>query len=159
MGKIAVYPGSFDPVTLGHLDLIQRASLLFDNVIVAVTVNPSKQCAFSLEERVAMVKKAAPRSNRIRVESFSGLLVDYVREKKACAIIRGLRVVSDFEFEFQMALMNRHLAKTVETVFLMPDERYTYLSSKLLKEIARLGGNTSSFLPKAIQKQVLLKLQ
>jgi pantetheine-phosphate adenylyltransferase len=148
----AIYPGSFDPVTNGHLDVIGRARKLFDEIVVAVAHNDEKQPLFSLEERLALLRDALDKIDHVRVAQFDGLLVDFAVEQKANAVIRGLRAVSDFEFEFQMALMNRKLEDSVETIFLMPKEEYTYLSSRLVKEIARLGGNVSSFVPSAVAK-------
>ena len=146
----AIYPGSFDPVTHGHLDVLHRASKLFDEVIIAVAINDKKVGLFTTEERVDLLHQVAENGN-IRVASFSGLLVDFARKMEACAVIRGLRAVSDFEFEFQLALMNRHLAPKIETIFLMPRDTYTYLSSTIIKEIARLGGDTSAFVPPTVQ--------
>ena len=143
----AIYPGSFDPVTNGHLDVIGRARKLFDEIVVAVAHNDEKQPLFSLEERLALLRDALAKIDHVRVAQFDGLLVDFAVAQKANAVIRGLRAVSDFEFEFQMALMNRKLEDSVETIFLMPKEEYTYLSSRLVKEIARLGGNVSGFVP------------
>ena len=148
----AIYPGSFDPVTNGHLDVIGRARKLFDEIVVAVAHNDEKQPLFSLEERLALLSDALDKIDHVRVAQFDGLLVDFAVAQKANAVIRGLRAVSDFEFEFQMALMNRKLEDSVETIFLMPKEEYTYLSSRLVKEIARLGGNVSSFVPPAVAK-------
>lgn len=145
--KRAIYPGSFDPVTNGHLDVVERARKLFDEVIVAVAQNDEKQPLFSLEERLDMLKQTVGRINNVRVAQFDGLLVEFAHAEQAAAVIRGLRAVSDFEFEFQMALMNRKLEGSVETLFLMPKEEYTYLSSRLVKEIARLGGDVSKFVP------------
>jgi pantetheine-phosphate adenylyltransferase len=145
--KRAIYPGSFDPVTNGHLDVVERARKLFDEVIVAVAQNDEKQPLFSLEERLDMLKQTVGRIDNVRVAQFDGLLVEFARAEQAAAVIRGLRAVSDFEFEFQMALMNRKLEGSVETLFLMPKEEYTYLSSRLVKEIARLGGDVSKFVP------------
>ena len=145
--KRAIYPGSFDPVTNGHLDVVERAGKLFDEVIVAVAHNDEKLPMFSLEERLELLKQTVGKLDRVRVAQFDGLLVEFARTEKASAVIRGLRAVSDFEFEFQMALMNRKLENTVETIFLMPKEEYTYLSSRLVKEIARLGGDVSKFVP------------
>src|SRR5882724_3778699 len=141
MKRIAIYPGSFDPVTHGHLDIIHRGKQLFDQVIVAVSKNSQKSPYFSLEERLAFLRTALKGHSGIQVESFSGLLADYLKKQRASAVIRGLRAVSDFEYEFQMALMNRRQNPRFETVFLMPAERYTYLSSSLVREISRLGGN------------------
>ena len=148
----AIYPGSFDPVTNGHLDVIGRALKLFDEIVVAVAHNDEKQPLFSLEERLALLSDALDKIDHVRVAQFDGLLVDFAVAQEANAVIRGLRAVSDFEFEFQMALMNRKLEDSVETIFLMPKEEYTYLSSRLVKEIARLGGNVSSFVPSAVAK-------
>ena len=148
--KRAIYPGSFDPVTFGHLDVIKRALKLFDEVIVAVAFNDQKQGLFTVAERVALLERATSEMANVRVAQFSGLLVNFAREQEAVALIRGLRAVSDFEFEFQMALMNRKLEKSIETLFLMPKEEYTYLSSRIVKEIARLGGNVESFVDAAV---------
>jgi pantetheine-phosphate adenylyltransferase len=148
----AIYPGSFDPVTNGHLDVIDRARKLFDEVFVAVAHNDEKQPLFSLEQRLDLLRQTAGRIENVRVAEFNGLLVEFARAQNAGAVIRGLRAVSDFEFEFQMALMNRSLNPAVETIFLMPKEEYTYLSSRIVKEIARLGGNVSSFVPGCVAK-------
>jgi len=146
----AIYPGSFDPVTNGHLDIIERARKLFDEVIVAVAHNDEKQPLLSLEERLDLLRETAGKIDNVRIAQFKGLLVEFARAEKAGAVIRGLRAVSDFEFEFQMALMNRKLDSGVETIFLMPKEEYTYLSSRIVKEIARLGGDVSGFVPPAV---------
>ena len=146
----AIYPGSFDPVTNGHLDVIERARKLFDEVVVAVAHNDEKQPLFPLKERLDLLRKTAGKIDNVRIAEFKGLLVEFARAEKAGAVIRGLRAVSDFEFEFQMALMNRKLDADVETIFLMPKEEYTYLSSRLVKEIARLGGDVSSFVPACV---------
>jgi pantetheine-phosphate adenylyltransferase len=146
----AIYPGSFDPVTNGHLDVISRARTLFDEIVVAVAHNDEKQPLFTLEERLALLHDAVDKIDNVRVAQFDGLLVEFAAAQKATAVIRGLRAVSDFEFEFQMALMNRKLADRVETIFLMPKEEYTYLSSRLVKEIARLGGDVTGFVPKSV---------
>jgi pantetheine-phosphate adenylyltransferase len=155
--RYAIYPGSFDPVTNGHLDVIERGRKLFDEVIVAVAHNDEKQPLFSLEERLAFLKETAGKIENVRIAEFSGLLVEFARAEKAGAVIRGLRAVSDFEFEFQMALMNRKLDAAVETIFLMPKEEYTYLSSRIVKEIARLGGDVSSFVPACVAKGLSTK--
>src|SRR6202048_435587 len=148
--KRAIYPGSFDPVTNGHLDVVERGRTLFDEVIVAVTHNDDKQPLFSLNERVELLQQTVGKIDNVRIAQFDGLLVEFAIQQKANAVIRGLRAVSDFEFEFQMALMNRKLEGSVETIFLMPKEESKYLSSRLVKEIARLGGDVSSFVPPAV---------
>jgi pantetheine-phosphate adenylyltransferase len=148
--KRAIYPGSFDPVTNGHLDVVERARKLFDEVIVAVAHNDEKQPLFSLEERLDFLRQMVGTIENVRIAQFDGLLVAFAVREKAIAVIRGLRAVSDFEFEFQMALMNRKLKGSVETIFLMPKEEYTYLSSRLVKEIARLGGDVSKFVPAVV---------
>lgn len=154
----AIYPGSFDPVTNGHLDVIARARKLFDEVIVAVAHNIEKEPLFTLEERLRLLRTVLASDAGVRVGQFEGLLVEFAVLEKANAVIRGLRAVSDFEFEFQMALMNRKLEGTVETIFLMPKEEYTYLSSRLVKEIARLGGDVSAFVPSPVAKALADKL-
>jgi pantetheine-phosphate adenylyltransferase len=159
MKRTAIYPGSFDPLTNGHLDVIQRAAKLFDRVIVAVAVNESKHPLFTLAERVAMVEAAVAHLPHVEADSFGGLLVDYAQEQKAVAIVRGLRAVSDFEFEFQLALMNRKLDETIETIFMMPKDTYTFLSSRIVKEICRLGGDVSSFVPAKVQAAMKKKLK
>ena len=145
--KRAIYPGSFDPVTNGHLDVVERARKLFDEVIVAVAHNDEKQALFTLEERLDLLRRTVGKIDNVRVAHFEGLLIDFATREQANAVVRGLRAVSDFEFEFQMALMNRKLQDSVETIFLMPKEEYTYLSSRLVKEIGRLGGDVSKFVP------------
>jgi pantetheine-phosphate adenylyltransferase len=159
MKRTAIYPGSFDPLTNGHLDVIQRAARLFDRVIVAVAKNDSKHPLFTLAERTALVKKAVAGLPNVDTDSFDGLLVEYVAAKKARAIVRGLRAVSDFEFEFQLALMNRKLDEQIETIFMMPKDTYTFLSSRIVKEIARLGGNVSPFVPPNVQAALKKKLK
>ena len=148
--KRAIYPGSFDPVTNGHLDVVERARKLFDEVIVAVAHNDEKEPLFSLEERLDLLQQTVGKIDNIQISQFDGLLIEFALEQNATAVIRGLRAVSDFEFEFQMALMNRKLRDSVETIFLMPKEEYTYLSSRLVKEIARLGGDVSKFVPSVV---------
>ena len=155
----AIYPGSFDPVTNGHVDVIERARKLFDEVIVAVAHNDAKQPLFTLEQRLDLLRSTIGKIDNVRVDHFSGLLVEFARKHEACAVIRGLRAVSDFEFEFQMALMNRKLEAAVETIFLMPTEEYTYLSSRIVKEIARLGGDVSAFVPAPVAKALAAKLK
>jgi len=145
--RIAIYPGSFDPLTNGHLDVVQRATKLFDRVVVAVAKSESKQPLFSLEERVDMVATAVQHLPNVEADAFDGLLVEYATRRGAHAVIRGLRAVSDFEFEFQLALMNRKLDEGIETIFMMPKDTYTFLSSRIVKEIALLGGNVSPFVP------------
>jgi pantetheine-phosphate adenylyltransferase len=150
--KIAVYPGTFDPVTNGHIDIIKRSLKIFDRVIIAVALNPKKAPMFKISERVEMIEEVTRDLSRIKVEPFEGLLVDYVKKKKATAIIRGLRAVSDFEFEFQMALMNRKLDQAIETVFMMPSEEYSYLTSTLIKEVASYDGETKGLVPPYVAK-------
>ncbi len=150
--RTAIYPGSFDPITNGHLDLIKRALSLFDKLVVAIADNPEKECLFTPKERETMVKDSLKGLERVDVLVFSGLLADLAKETKAVAIIRGLRAISDFEFEFQMALMNRNLTPKTETLFLVPSERYTYLSSSLIKDIARFNGKISEFVPELVEK-------
>jgi len=145
--RIAICPGSFDPITNGHLDVIQRAAKLFDRVIVAVAANQSKGPMFDMTERLELVRLSTTQLPNVEAETFSGLLVEYVRHRGAHAVVRGLRAVSDFEFEFQLALMNRKLSEQVETIFMMPRESYTFLSSRLVKEIATLGGDVGEFVP------------
>ncbi len=157
MSRIAIYPGSFDPLTRGHLDIIQRASRLFDHVIVAVSNNASKKHVFSVSERIEMVEESIRSLPNADVDTFSGLLVDYVKRKKAKILIRGLRVVSDMDYEFQLASFNRRLNKDVETVFLMPDDQYTYLASSMVREIARLGAGTDQFVPPFVARKLKLK--
>ena len=150
----AIYPGSFDPVTNGHLDVIQRASRLFDDLIVAVAFNDQKHKStlFSIDERIELLRESCDDIPNARIVRLDGLLVDFAKHQNVDAIVRGLRAISDFEFEFQMALMNRNLNAAVETIFLMPKEEYTYLSSRIVKEIARLGGNVSTFVPGCVAK-------
>lgn len=154
----AIYPGSFDPVTNGHLDVIERARKLFDEVIVAVAHNDQKQPLFSLETRLGFLRKVTQGFDGVKIAPLDGLLVEFAVQQGARAIVRGLRAVSDFEFEFQMALMNRKLESSVETMFLMPKEEYTYLSSRIVKEIARLGGDVSGFVPSCVVESFREKL-
>jgi pantetheine-phosphate adenylyltransferase len=152
----AIYPGSFDPVTNGHLDVIERARTLFDEVVVAVAINEQKQPLFTADERLAMLRQAIT-IDAVRVAPMAGLLVEFAAAEGAHAVVRGLRAISDFEFEFQMALMNRKLDPQVETIFLMPKEEYTYLSSRIVKEIARLGGDVSAFVPALVAEALAKK--
>ena len=155
----AIYPGSFDPITNGHLDVIERARKLFDEVVVAVAHNDEKQPLFSLKDRLDLLRETVGKIDNVRIAEFEGLLVEFARKEEAGAVIRGLRAVSDFEFEFQMALMNRKLDAAVETIFLMPKEEYTYLSSRIVKEIARLGGDVSAFVPVLVARALAIKLK
>ena len=155
----ALYPGSFDPVTRGHLDLVERALPLFDHLSVAVATNSQKQSTFSIEERVAMLREVLPDSDRLSVVTFSGLVVDFCREKQIGAILRGVRTVSDFESEYQMALTNRHLEPSIESVFVMPSAQYSYVSSSLMREVVRNGGDVSSFLHPVVEQRLRDRLQ
>ena len=157
--RTAVYPGSFDPLTNGHIDLIQRAANLFDHVIVAIAKNEAKSPLFSLDERLDLVRIAIKSMPKVGAEAFDGLLVDYVEKRGGQAVIRGLRAVSDFEFEFQLALMNRKLNERVETIFMMPKDTYTFLSSRIIKEIARLGGDVSAFVPPHVREALMSKVK
>lgn len=157
--RTVIYPGSFDPLTNGHLDVIQRATKLFDKVIVAVAQNESKNPLFTLAERVQLVAGCVQHLPNVEADKFDGLLVDYVEKRSAEAIIRGLRAISDFEFEFQLALMNRKLNERIETIFMMPKDTYTFLSSRIVKEIARLGGDVTEFVPPLVQKALKTKLK
>ena len=155
----ALYPGSFDPVTRGHVDLVERALPLFDRLTVAVGVNANKQPTFSAEERVAMLREVLPRDPRVTVTTFTGLVVDFCRAQGIGAILRGVRTVSDFEYEYQMALTNRHLAPGIESVFVMPSVQYSYVSSSLIREIVRNGGDVSSFLPPTVERALRERLR
>ena len=157
--RIAVYPGSFDPLTNGHLDVVHRAARIFDKVVIAVARNDAKQALFTMEERRALVAEAVADIPNVEADLFDGLLVDYVANQGASVIVRGLRAISDFEFEFQLALMNRKLNEQVETVFLMPKDIYSFLSSRMVKEIARLGGDVRSFVPPAFEAALAKKLK
>ena len=152
--KIGIYPGTFDPITHGHTDIITRSLRVFDKVVVAVAPNPSKHPLFTLSERLEMIRIVTEKMKQIEVTQFDGLLVDYVQQYGANAIIRGLRAISDFEHEFQMALINRKIAKQVETVFLMPSEEYSYLSSTIIKDIATHGGALTEFLHPTVARQL-----
>jgi pantetheine-phosphate adenylyltransferase len=157
-GRVAIYPGSFDPTTFGHLDLIQRAAKIFDKVIVAVAKDTPKNTFFTVAERVAMLQDATKGLSNVRIESFSGLVVDFARRHKAHVLVRGLRMITDFEFELQMALTNRRLADEIETIFLMPSEGHQFLSSSLVKEAGSLGADISSFTPAAVTAAFKKKL-
>lgn len=148
--RTVVYPGTFDPITNGHLDVIVRALTLFDGVTVAVAQNPSKTPLFTVDERLAMIRASTDGLGAVTVDQFSGLVVDYAEAQDACAVIRGLRAISDFEFEFQMALMNRHMKPDIATVFLMPHDRYTHLNATIIREIAGFGGDVSDFVPPVV---------
>jgi pantetheine-phosphate adenylyltransferase len=157
--RTAIYPGSFDPLTNGHLDVIERAVKLFDRVVVAVAHNEGKQALFTIDERVKLVRNSIEHLPNVEIDTFQALLVDYAERQAAHAIIRGLRAVSDFEFEFQLALMNRKLNERVETIFMMPKDTYTFLSSRIIKEIARLGGDISMFVPDNVRIALTNKLK
>lgn len=156
--KIAVYPGTFDPITNGHVDLIKRGLRIFDRVIIAVAPSLNKSPDFTLEERVDLIRKVIGQNPRIEIDVIDGLLVEYIKKKKAAAVIRGLRAVSDFEYEFQLALMNRKMDPNFEAVFLMPSERYTYLSSSIIKEVAKFGGSLKDMVPDVVEKELKKKM-
>jgi len=155
--RIAVCPGSFDPLTNGHVDIILRGARLFDRIIVAILVNAEKQPLFSVGDRVAIVREVFQDEPKVEVDTFHGLLVDYIKGRQASVIVRGLRAVADFEFEMQRALMNRHLSPGVETVFMMPAEQYTYVSSRLIKEVAALGGSVSGLVPPTVEARLAIR--
>ncbi len=157
--RIAIYPGSFDPITYGHIDIIKRACFLFDKVIIAVAVNPQKSPLFSQKERVELIQKSIQEFSGVEVDSFQGLLVDYVKTKKATAIIRGLRAVTDFENEMQMALVNRKLDENIVTTFLMTHDKYSYLNSSIVKELISLGGDANCFVPPHVNERLKQKLR
>lgn len=157
--KIAIVPGSFDPVTMGHLDIITRASKIFDKVIVLVLINPQKKPAFTKEERLEYIKKTTKHLENVTADSYEGLLVEYAKKKQACAIVKGLRAMSDFEYEFQMALTNKRLEPDIETMFLTTDNDYLYLSSSLVKQLVPFGGDVTGFLPPAIHDDVVEELK
>lgn len=151
----AIYPGSFDPLTFGHVDVVERSARLFDRVIVSILTNSQKAPLFTVEERIEIMREIlTPRFGNVEIDVFHGLLVDYAKQKKAQVIVRGVRAVTDFEYEFQMALMNRRLAPEIETVFMMPAENYSYLSSRLVKEIAELGGSVTGLVPEIVEKRL-----
>ena len=155
--RIAVYPGTFDPLTNGHVDIIKRGALLFDRIVVALLVNQEKEPLFSVAERVEMLSAVLALESNVEVDTFDGLLVDYARRRKAQVIVRGLRAISDFEYEMQMALMNRRLSDTLETVLMMPSESYTYLSSRLVKEVFALGGSVHGLVPSLVEAKLAEK--
>lgn len=159
MTRTAIYPGTFDPVTYGHLDIIDRISKLYDTVYIAVAENKEKSPLFSVQERVDMLEESLKGYENITVEGFDSLVVDYAAKRSSKVVIRGLRMISDFEYEFQMALTNRKLKPEIETIFMMPKELYSYLSSKLIKEIARLGADISDFVPKSVEKKLKQKMK
>jgi pantetheine-phosphate adenylyltransferase len=155
---IAIYPGSFDPLTNGHLDVIERGSKIFDELIVAILRNPEKQPLFSLAERKEMIAAMTAGWDNVRVDAFDGLMVDYAVSVNASAVLRGIRAISDYEYELQMALMNRKLAPQLETVFMMPAETYSYLSSRLVREVAQLGGNIHGLVPELVERRLREKI-
>jgi pantetheine-phosphate adenylyltransferase len=155
--RVAIYPGSFDPLTSGHVDIIERGSHIFDSIIVAILANAEKVPLFTEDERIAIIKEVFKDNKHVQVETFNGLLVDYAQMKQATVLVRGLRAVSDFEYEFQMALMNRHLAPGLETVFMMPDEKYTFVSSRLIKEVFMLGGEVAGLVPPLVEEKLRAK--
>lgn len=160
MSKIALFPGSFDPITNGHLDLLERACELFDTVIITVAVNHKKEGVFTGDERVALIRECIQGKSwekQVKVEQFTGLLIDYARKKKATVLVRGVRQISDFEYEFRMALTNRRLAPEIDTIFLMPDEQLTFISASIVKEIAYWKGDLSSFVPDNVAEALLKK--
>jgi pantetheine-phosphate adenylyltransferase len=159
MTKIAVYPGSFDPVTYGHIDIIKRALKIFDKVVVAVAHNAEKKPFFDVSERVGFLKRALKGIKGVEIDDFQGLVVNYVKKRNSSVVIRGLRMISDFEYEFQMALTNRKLSSDVETIFMMPSESYSYLSSKLIKEAASLGADLKGFVPHFVEKAIRERLK
>ena len=155
--RVAIYPGSFDPLTNGHVDIIERGARIFDSIIVAILANVEKKPLFSEKERVSIIRDVFKGKDNVQVETFEGLLVDYAQRKQATVLVRGLRAVSDFEYEFQMALMNRHLAPGLETVFMMPAEQYTYISSRLIKEVFMLGGEVEGLVPPIVEDKLRAK--
>lgn len=155
--NIGIYPGSFDPITCGHLDIIERSAKLFDKLIVAVLINPQKKPLFSVEKRVEMIKHSIKHLKNVKVDSFNGLLVDFAQQKKARVIVKGLRAVSDFEYELQMALMNKKLDNEIETIFIMTNSKYSYLSSSIVKEVASFGGCVKDLVPPLVEKELKYK--
>ncbi|PIV66293.1 MAG: pantetheine-phosphate adenylyltransferase [Nitrospirae bacterium CG01_land_8_20_14_3_00_44_22] len=159
MKRIAIYPGTFDPITNGHIDLVQRGLRIFDKVIIAITTAQKKQPLFTADERIDLIKNALKGFKNVSVDSFNGLLIEYAKSKNGTTVIRGLRAVSDFEYEFQMALMNRRLAVAIETVFMMPSEEYSFLTSTIVKEVASFGGSVKGLVPEAVEKALRRKFQ
>lgn len=157
--SIAVYPGSFDPITNGHVDVIRRGTKVFDRLIVAVADNPAKQALFTKDERAEMIREVTRGFKNVEIDSFDGLVVDYVHRKKAGVILRGIRTISDFEYEYQMALTNRTFAQDIETMFVMTHEEYSFVSSRLIKEAVSMGGDVSSFVPKEVEKRLKAKFK
>jgi len=157
--KRVIYPGTFDPVTNGHIDIVRRASELFDEVVVTIARNPAKTCMFSINDRIEMLKGSLMEFKNVLVDSFDGLVVDHAKQVGAIGIVRGLRAVSDFEYEFQMALMNRKLAGEITTILLMPHARYTYLNSTIVRNLAAFGGNVAEFVPEIVQQKLLEKFK
>ncbi len=157
--NIAIYPGSFDPVTNGHLDIIERTAKIFDKVIVAILVNSNKKPTFTIEERIDMLKKATSHIPNAQIEYFDGLLVDFVKQKGSHVIVKGLRAISDFEYEFQMAMLNKSVEPDIETLFMMTNNKYSYLSSSIVKELGRLGASLDELVPEAIMDNVIKKLR
>ena len=154
MSTLAVYPGSFDPLTNGHVDIISRGARLFDRIVVAILINAEKAPLFSMDERVEIAREVFKDQRNVEVDTFDGLLVDYVERRRAQVVVRGLRAVSDFEFEFRMALMNHRLNPTIDTVFMMPAEQYTYISSRLIKEVFALGGRVHGLVPEVVEERL-----
>jgi pantetheine-phosphate adenylyltransferase len=157
MSTVAIYPGSFDPLTNGHVDIVSRGARLFDRIVVAILVNAEKTPLFSMDERVEIARDVFKPIGNVEVDTFDGLLVDYVERRNAQVIVRGLRAVSDFEFEYQMALMNQHLKPAIGTVFMMPSEQYTYISSRLIKEVFSLGGRVHGLVPDVVEERLVAK--
>jgi pantetheine-phosphate adenylyltransferase len=157
--SVAVYPGSFDPITNGHLDVIRRGTRVFDRLVVSVADNPAKQALFTKEERVEMIREVTRGIKNVEIDAFDGLVVDYVHRKKANVILRGIRTISDFEYEYQMALTNRTFAADIETVFVMTHEEFSFVSSRLIKEAVSMGGDVSAFVPKEVEKRLKVRFK